>query len=75
MNRVPYASDIGSISCAIIFILSKFSKCSGHLEGKSIEQDMTKVIKQLSRTNLRFAKDWLLRESWKYDVSCRKGPY
>ena len=50
MNRVSYALDIGSITCAI-FIRSKIFQMPGALRReKGLELDMTKRIKQLSRT-------------------------
>ena len=63
MNHVPYASDIGLITCAIIFTLSKFSKCLGHWEEKGLKQDVTKVVKQLSRAVWGLPKYWLLVDS------------
>ena len=56
MNRVPYASDIGSISYVVIFICSNFSKCHGYWEGKILEFCMTGVVKQFSRTFWGFTK-------------------
>lgn len=50
MNRVPYASDIGSITCAIIIRSKIFPNAWGIKKGKGLELDMTKRIKQLSRT-------------------------
>ena len=59
----------------------KFSKCLAHLEGKGQESVLTKIIKQLSKDNPKFADDWSLVSSWKYsigkygNVSILDGPY
>ena len=50
MNRVPYASDIGSIAYAIIFTSFNFPNAYGIKREKRLQPDMTKVVKQLSRT-------------------------
>ena len=50
MNRVRYASDIGSITCAIFILSKNFPNARGIKKGKGLELDMTKMIKQLSRT-------------------------
>lgn len=39
-----------------------------HLEGKGQESVLTKINRQLSKDNPKFAKDWSLVSSWKYDI-------
>ena len=58
-----YASGIGSIAYAIIFMCSEFSKCLGHSEGNGPELYITKVVKQLLRTiqgSLRIGHLWAI---------------
>ena len=51
MNRVPYASGIGSIAYAVIFDRSKiFQMPREFRRKKGIEPNLIKMIKQLSRT-------------------------
>ena len=81
MHRVPYASSIGLIANAIIFDHSKIFQMSSALEGKGQESVLTKIIKQLSKDNPKFADDWSFVSSWKYsirkygNVSKLDGPY
>lgn len=68
MHRVPYASGIGSIENAIIFDHSKIFQMSSAFRGKRTRIGLTKIIKQLSKDNPKFAEDWSLVSSWKYSI-------
>ena len=70
MNCVPYTSGIGSIANAIIIYHSKFFfQMSSALRGKKgLEWVLTKIIKQLSKDDPKFAEDWSLVSSWKYGI-------
>ena len=69
MRRVPYASGIGLIASAIIFDHSKIFQMSSAFRGKKGQESvLTKIIKQLSKDNRKFAVDWSLVSSWKYSI-------
>ena len=64
MHRVQYASGIGSIAYAVIFYHSKIFQMPRALRGKKeLESVLTKIIKQLSKENLRFTEDLSLVSS------------
>ena len=68
MHRVPYASGVGLIANAIIFDHSKIFQMSSAFRGKRTRIGLTKIIKQLSKDNPKFAEDWSLVSSWKYVI-------
>ena len=68
MHRIPYASGKGSITDTIIFDHSKIFQMSSAFRQKRTRIGLTKIIKQLSKDNPKFAEDWSLVSSWKHGI-------